>query len=127
VTGVQTAAKFQRPRKPARAHALGVVLAALSLLIQSFIVQPHIDGLAYARADALGAQAQAKAAPSQKAPGVCIICQEAALAGAITLSATPALLLIERNFISAAPARPKRVIWRTPSHNWQSRGPPASV
>jgi len=110
-----------RARKASRWRTLGVLLAVISLFVQSFIVQPHIDGLAFVQPARVHQSLQASA--PEKAPRVCIICQEAAL-GAITLAATPALLLVERTFIDAAPAQLQRVVCRTPSHNWQSRAPP---
>jgi hypothetical protein len=112
---------------PRRFHALGVMLAIVSLLIQSFVVQPHIDGLTYVSgAEAAVAHAVDKA-PAEHAPGVCVICQEAALSGALTLAATPTLLLVARAFISAPLMALQRALWRAPSHNWQSRAPPHSV
>lgn len=125
--GAETAMGEHRARKAPRLHALGVFLAALSLLIQAFVVQPHIDGLAYVHADGFHATASRITSPSGERPGVCIICQEAALAGAVTLAATPTLLLIERNFIQATPAPLQRVVCHAPSHNWQSRAPPHFV
>ena len=126
--GAETANDAPTARKPQRWHALGVFLAAFSLLIQAFVVQPHIDGLAFVHADGVEAAASHIKAPlSGEKPGICIICQEAALAGAVTLAATPALLLIERNFIQTAPAHLQRVVCRAPSHNWQSRAPPLFV
>lgn len=125
--GAETAMDAPRARKAPRWRVLGIFLAALSLLVQAFVVQPHIDGLAFARADAAGLHQTFKATPSAPAQGVCIICQEAALAGAVTLAATPALLLIERTFIDATPAPLQRVVCHAPSHNWQSRAPPHFV
>ena len=42
--GAETAIDATRRRKAPRWRALGVLLAALALVIQSFVVQPHIDG-----------------------------------------------------------------------------------
>ncbi|MFT3729131.1 MAG: hypothetical protein QM759_15015 [Terricaulis sp.] len=124
--GAETTSGLSSARKAPRWRVVGVFLAALSLLIQSFVVQPHIDGLAFVRADAAVHQT-IKASPGDKAPGACIICQEAALAGAFALAATPTLLLIERTFIATPPARLQRVVCHAPSHIWQSRGPPQFV
>jgi hypothetical protein len=106
---------------------LGVFLAALSLLIQAFVVQPHIDGVAYAGVNATGIHQLTNATSPEKAPGVCIICQEAALAGAFALAATPVLLLIERTFTATASARALHATPRRASHIWQSRAPPQTI
>ena len=126
--GAETAIELSRARKAPRWHGLGVFLAIVSLLIQSFVVQPHIDGLTFVHSERAGAVHQlVKAQPSSPAPGVCIICQEAALAGAATLASSPTLLLIAHSFIAATPALLQRVVCRAPSHNWQSRAPPHSI
>jgi hypothetical protein len=115
------------PARKTRWHALGVFLAALSLLIQAFVVQPHIDGVAYAGVNAAGLHQLTNATSPEKAPGACIICQEAALAGAFALAATPVLFLIERNFIATASAPALRTTPRRASHIWQSRAPPQAI
>jgi hypothetical protein len=122
VSGAGTEVELSRARRTPRLHALGVLLAVVSLCIQSFVVQPHIDGLAFARADAHAVVAHAKS-PAQ-APGACVFCQEAALAGAVTLTAAPSLVLVERSLFNQTPVLRQRVVCRAPSHNWQSRAPP---
>jgi len=125
VSSAEASEGVNAARKARRLHALGVVLAVISLCIQAFVVQPHVDGLAFGRASPYALAAHVKAPP--EAPGVCVFCQEAALAGALTLAATPALALFERTgFNQTAPLR-QRLVSPTPSHNWQSRAPPHFV
>src|SRR5262249_33379995 len=99
----------------------------LALAIQCLVIQPHVD-VSYAPPSVEAGAVVAQAADlSHGAQGVCVICQAMATAGALALSASPTLALIERNAIATAPQRRSEQAPRARSHNWQSRGPPQTI
>ena len=99
----------------------------LALTIQCLVIQPHVDD-AYAPVSAEASHITAQVAPSKhETQAVCVICQAIATSGAFALSASPALVLVERNFIATAPIQHVEPAQRARSHNWQSRAPPQAI
>jgi hypothetical protein len=112
---------------PRRTPVISVWLAMLALAVQCFVIQPHVD-VSYAPISAGPAHVSVQASqPGHDAQGVCVICQAMATAGAIALSVSPTLVLIERSVIATAPAPHVEPSQRARSHNWQSRAPPQSI
>jgi hypothetical protein len=97
------------------------------LAIQTLVIQPHIDAaFTPVSVEAAHFSAQPKE-PSHDTQGVCVICQAVATAGAVALSASPTLALIEHSVVAPTPARRAQPSQRARSHNWQSRAPPQTV
>ncbi|MES1200218.1 MAG: hypothetical protein ABUS57_02065 [Pseudomonadota bacterium] len=108
---------------------LGVVLAALALLFQTFVVQTHVETAPFASAHMVAAASASISANTHgdEAPGVCLLCQELALSGAF-LHATPPALVVGNIFaLVIAPARTHQAPRIFPAHAWQSRAPPTSL
>ena len=113
--------------KPRRTPLISVWLAVLALAVQCLVIQPHVDA-AYAPVSAEASHFTAQVSQSNHdTQGVCVICQAMATAGAFALSASPAIVLIESNFIAAAPVLRVEPAQRARSHNWQSRAPPQAI
>jgi hypothetical protein len=122
------AAPARKQRKPAK---IAVTLATLlAVLIQTFVIQAHVDGLA-----GLGASAAIERGVSDSAHFVnaiqdeqsaCPICEAMATAGVTVLSVGPILVAQVR----ALPRETLRAIESAPAplaHAWQSRAPPIAL
>jgi hypothetical protein len=103
---------------------LGAVLAMLALTLQCFVIQTHVDGLAYAAPVQVSATAHASKSPPAV---VCLICQQAALGRTATLAAPPAIHLVEHTLFLANAPLPLPVLETRPHRPWQSRAPPLSA
>ncbi|MBX3431088.1 MAG: hypothetical protein KF779_15995 [Hyphomonadaceae bacterium] len=115
---------------------LAAYLALLAIAVQCFVVQPHIDPLVLT-APRAAATAASDAPPAivvaassdqaHHAAAGCAICQTA-LAGGHGIAPTASADHVEQAglFISSPlPERPP--LTATPSHSWQSRGPPQLI
>ena len=123
LTGQKSLALAVQRRTP----LISVWLAMLALAIQCLVIQPHVD-VTYAPVSAEASHfATQVTQPSHDAQGVCVICQAMATAGAFALSASPAIVLIESNFIATTPSPRVEPAQRARSHNWQSRAPPQAI
>lgn len=101
---------------------LGAWLAALALMVQVFVVQPHVDPAFAAQPDA-HATAHASA-PSDHAPVDCVICHAFAVSGFATLADAPTLGLLSHTLLDVTPAERATEARIFPAHHWLSRGPP---
>jgi len=118
----------------ARFGRLFTLAAMVAVLLQAFVVQTHIDGLALLTSGAAiersvgGGQPPAAQLTNivhdTQAP--CPICQDLATAGVTILSAAPALTTMVAIIGHEARIDIRRIVVR-PGHAWQSRGPPPSL
>jgi hypothetical protein len=101
-------------------------LAVLAFAIQCFVVDPHVDGLAFHSADAaVSTSISSSEHAGKQAPATCIICQEAAISRTAMLDGAPPIRIVEHSlYLSSAPPRAPLLETR-PSRPWQSRAPPS--
>ncbi len=128
VTGVS-------PTKRSFGQRLAAYFALLAIAIQCFVVQPHVDpaALAAPRAAAMAASSSVAADivtvshdEANHAAVGCVICQAAFSGGHGVAPASPAHIEQTAQFI-AAPLPEQPPLPATPSHAWQSRGPPQLI
>ncbi|MDX2273890.1 MAG: hypothetical protein NW206_00445 [Hyphomonadaceae bacterium] len=106
-----------------RFQRLGAWLAALALVVQVFIVQPHID-VAVAAQPPAHAEAHISA-PTDHSQASCIICHAFAVGGFATLTNAPTLSLVSHAMLDVTPAVAAAAARAFPAHPWHSRGPPS--
>ena len=101
-------------------------LAVLAFAIQCFVVDPHVDGLAFhSSAEAISTSVSSAEHAGKHAPATCIICQEAAVSRTAMLAGAPPIRIVEHTlFLANAPARAP-VLETRPLRPWQSRAPPS--
>ncbi len=129
VTGVS-------PTKRSLGKRLAAYFALLAIAVQCFVVQPHIDPIAFAApraavlaaADAVFTQtATASQDQANHTAAGCIICQTALSGGPSVAPATATAHVEQTSLFVAAPLPEQLHISATPSHAWQSRGPPQLI
>lgn len=112
---------------------LAAYFALLAIAVQCFIVQPHVDPIALAapRAAAIAASdvvfanvATASHDQANHSAVGCVICQTALSAGHGMAPSMPAAHNEQASLFIAAALPEQAHLSATPSHAWQSRGPP---
>ncbi len=108
-------------------------LAALvAVLLQTLVIQTHVDGLSGLQASAAVESAAGATVPvhyvgdKSGEQGVCPICEALATAG-VTLLASAAGLLTTAGIVANEALIQIRVVPVRPAHPWQSRAPPISL
>ncbi len=107
------------------ARSWGGALAGLALAIQCFIIQPHVDGLAFLAPAQVEATTAASDQANQHAPITCVICEAAAVSRTGIIAAPPAIALVETTLYLANPAPALPIVEARPTLPWQSRAPPS--
>lgn len=124
------------PTKRSLGQRLAAYFALLAIAAQCFIVQPHVDpaALAAPRAAAIAASdatfaiiATAAHDQANHAAAGCVICQTALSGGHGLASSAPAAGVEHASLFVAAPLTEQQHLSATPSHTWQSRGPPQLI
>lgn len=121
------------PTKRSLGQRLAAYFALLAIAVQCFIVQPHVDPIALVapRAAAIAASdvvfasvATASIDKANHATAGCVICQTA-LSGGHGIAPPAPVAHTEQASLFIAAALPEQThLSATPSHAWQSRGPP---
>jgi hypothetical protein len=115
---------------------LAAYFALLAIAVQCFIVQPHVDPIALAapRAAAIAASdvvftnvATVSHDQANHAAAGCVICQTALSGGHGIAPLGPAAQFEQASLFIAAPLPEQPHLSATPSHAWQSRGPPQLI
>jgi hypothetical protein len=117
----------------ARHHALLALVAIIAVLLQTFVVQTHIDGLAGLRPAATIESVNGSSAASahfetgsRDTQQACPICQAMATAGTTVLASSPSLLTAH-GLIAHEARLAIRLVAVRPAHAWQSRAPPINL
>ncbi|MCX7359388.1 MAG: hypothetical protein NT015_14760 [Alphaproteobacteria bacterium] len=115
---------------------LAAYFALLAIAVQCFIVQPHVDPIALAapRAAAIAASdvvfasiATASIDKANHAATGCVICQTALSGGHGIAPSVPGADTEQASLFISAPLPEQAHLSATPSHAWQSRGPPQLI
>lgn len=116
-----------RRRAPPVLRRLAAVFAIAAVLLNSVVVQVHIEAnapQAWAERSISAASPVGGGAPLK---AVCAICQVAAFSGGVVLEPAPALALPATLALHTETLSDRSAISVRPSHAWQSRAPPALV
>lgn len=124
------------PTKRSLGQRLAAYFALLAIAVQCFVIQPHVDPVAFAapRAAVLAASdavatetASASLDQAKHTALACVICQTALSGGHGIAPATPAKYVEQIGLFIAAALPEQLHISATPSHAWRSRGPPQLI
>ena len=115
----------------ARQHHRFAFVAIVAILLQSLVIQTHVDAVGVAHA--IGIERGAgEAVPAQHAtnkagaPAACPFCEDLATSGTTLLASAPALLTTGGIIANEALIQIRRAPVQ-PAHAWQSRAPPLAL
>jgi len=123
---------FTLARVRGRYQRLFALVAIIAVLLQTFVVQTHIDDLvglnpaAVEHANGASPAGPHVAIGSREPQTPCLICQTMATTGTTLLASDPALITALGLIVHEA-RLPIRHISVRPTHAWQSRAPPISL
>lgn len=114
----------------ARHHRRFAFVAIVAILLQSLVIQTHVDavGVAHAIGIERSAGEAVRAHASNKAgdPAACPFCEDLATSGTTLLASAPALLTTGAIIANEALIQIRRAPVQ-PAHAWQSRAPPLAL
>jgi hypothetical protein len=130
MTGLRLA---PRRGRASRVRWASTLLASLAVLLQAFVVQTHVHGLAgqdtgvsIALFDGGQPPTNNGTAPNHRNQQPCLICQALATGASAVVSATPTFAPLT-HALRAEPVAEVALIATRPSHAWQSRAPPTAL
>lgn len=106
---------------------IGALLALTAIAIQCVVIQPHVH---YAAVQTGVLQHDAaltsNSAPHEKT-ALCFVCRQAEASRGLSLASAPVIVRSNVAELSGRAASRIESTTPSPSHNWQSRAPPASA